>query len=139
MSMRNLAHLYSPAIRQKYHPRQTLMQQVFIIDKEPRRDFTGLSLVLFILLSVFSMVASLDPSTREEAASKIVATLQVASQSTSEDDDELPPAVLPAVPQLRLVILRGRIEAPQNETLPHLQFESAFNPRGPPQLSPSAA
>ena len=115
------------------------MQQVFIIDKEPRRDFTGLSLVLFILLSVFSMVASLDPSTREEAASKIVATLQVASQSTSEDDDELPPAVLPAVPQLRLVILRGRIEAPQNETLPHLQFESAFNPRGPPQLSPSAA
>lgn len=115
------------------------MQQVFIIDKEPKRDFTGLSLVLFILLSIFSMVASLDPSTRDEAAAKIVATLQVASQTSPEDDDAPPPVIVPALPQLRLVILHGRIEAPQSETLPHLQFESAFNPRGPPQLSASAA
>ena len=51
-----------------------------------------------------------------------------------DDDDELPPAIIPTAPQLKLIVLRGRFETPQNDTLPHLQFESAFNPRGPPQL-----
>ncbi len=111
------------------------MHPTFTIDKEPRRDFTGLSLVLFILLSIFSMVASLDPAAREEAAAKIVATLQVATSTTTDDDDELPPAViLPVLPQLKLITLHARLEVPQNDTVPHLQFESAFNPRGPPQM-----
>ena len=134
MGMRNLTHPSSRAIRQKYHRDDALMHPTFIIDKEPRRDFTGPSLILFILLSIFSMVASIDPAAREEATAKIVATLQVATSSTSDDDDELPPAIIPTAPQLKLIVLRGRFETPQNDTLPHLQFESAFNPRGPPQL-----
>jgi hypothetical protein len=112
------------------------MHPTFIIEKEPRRDFTGTSLVLFILLSIFSMVASLDPATREEAAAKIVATLQVATSTTTDDDDELPPAViLPVTQQLKLITLHACLEVPQNDTVPHLQFESAFNARGPPQMN----
>jgi hypothetical protein len=109
------------------------MHHPIIFDQGPKRDFTGPSLILFILLSIFSMAASIDPAAREEAAAKIVATLQIATSSTSDDDDELPPVLIPASPQLREIVLRGRFEAPQNETLAHLQFESGFNPRGPPQ------
>ncbi len=111
-----------------------LMHPTFIIDREPRRDFTGPSLILFILLSIFSMLASIDPATRDEAAAKIVATLQVASNTTDDDDDEPPVVIVPSTPRLKLITLRGCFEAPQSAMLPHLQFESAFDPRGPPLM-----
>ncbi len=111
-----------------------LMHQPFNFGSEPKRDFTGSSLILFILLSIFSMVASLDSTARDEAAAKIVATLQVATTGSPEDDDEREPvAILPSYERLQQIILLSHSKAPQFVWLERLRFERAFEPRGPPQ------
>jgi hypothetical protein len=99
---------------------------------DTRWNLPSLSLVAFLVLSLFSMVASLDPAPREELTSKLVASLQVSSQSSSDEDDELPVLVLQA-PAPKQPLITHKTFAVQRTALAVTGFfHRHFDPRGPP-------
>ncbi len=101
---------------------------------DTRWNFPSLSLVAFLVLSLFSMVASLDPAPREELTSKLVASLQLSSQSSSDEDDELP-ALAPQAPAPKPPLITRETFGVQRSARVVTNFvHRHFDPRGPPAV-----
>jgi hypothetical protein len=99
---------------------------------DTRWNLPSLSLVGFLVLSLFSMVASLDPAPREELTSKLVASLQLSAQSSSDEDDDVP-AVVPQAPAPKPPLARRESFVLQRAALCTAHFaHRPFDPRGPP-------
>jgi len=97
-------------------------------------NIAGLSLALYVLVSLLSMMAFYEGGkTNEDVRNSIVHSLQSGQQSPSKSGgDDTDAFHLPKAPRVSLVALADKAPASVDHRLPTFHVTASFDARGPP-------